>query len=93
MVLNINFPRDFSKEAKIKYTIENNNLLLMGYGCYNSNSERCRNCKLRSFEKGNILDLDIEEVRNNREMGCTEMSDLFFSLKFALDNIDGIKLS
>jgi hypothetical protein len=93
MVLNINFPRDFNKEAKLLYLIKNNELLLKGYGCYNSNSEKCRNCPLKSFKKGNILDIDIEEIKNAKALGCSEMSNLFFSLKFSVDDIVGIKLS
>ncbi len=93
MVLSINFPRDFNREAKIVYLIENNSLLLEGYGCYDSTLKKCRNCKLRGFEKGNILDIDIEDIKKSDERGCSEKSQLFFSLKFDLDDIKGVKIS
>ncbi|WP_372713798.1 hypothetical protein [Ilyobacter sp.] len=93
MVLSINFPRDFDREAKLVYLIENNNLLLEGYGCYNPALEKCRNCKLRSFEKGDILDMDINDIKQSNEKGCPEKSPIFFSLKFDLDDIKGVKIS
>ncbi len=93
MVLSINFPRDFDREAKIVYIIEKNNLLLEGYGCYNPALEKCRNCKLRSFEKGDILDMDIDDIKQSSERGCSEKSQIFFSLKFDLDDIKGVKIS
>lgn len=93
MVLSINFPRDFDREAKIVYIIKKNNLLLEGYGCYNPALEKCRNCKLRSFEKGDILDMDIDDIKQSSERGCSEKSQIFFSLKFDLDDIKGVKIS
>ncbi|WP_319371565.1 hypothetical protein [uncultured Ilyobacter sp.] len=93
MVLNINFPRYFISEVKILYLIKNSKLLLKGYGCHNPNSEKCRNCSLQSFKKGSLLDIDINEVKKNKSIDCAEMSNLFFSLKFEVENIDGIRLS
>jgi len=93
MVLNINFPKDFNSEVKILYLIKNSKLLLKGYGCHNPNSEKCRNCPLQSFKKGTLLDIDIDEVKKKKGVGCTEMSNLFFSIKLEVGNIEGIILS
>jgi hypothetical protein len=93
MVLNINFPKNFSNEVKILYFIKKSKLLLKGYGCHNPNSEKCRNCPLQGFKKGSLLDIDIDEVKNNKGTGCAEMSNLFFSLQFEVGNIEGIRIS
>ncbi|WP_319204041.1 hypothetical protein [uncultured Ilyobacter sp.] len=91
MVLNVNLPKNFNGEAKILYLRKNNNLFLAGYGCYNSNLERCRKCSLQSFKKGDILDIGIDDIKNTEENGCGEMSNPYFSLKFDLGNIEGIR--
>lgn len=93
MVLSINFPRDFDKEAKLVYFIEKNSLFLEGYGCYNPALEKCRNCKLRSFEKGDILDMNIDDIKQSINRGCPGKAPVYFSLKFDLDDIMGVKIS
>lgn len=93
MVLNVNFPRSLNSDAKILFLVKNNNLFLKGYGCYDPNSEKCRNCPLKSFKKGDILNIDIDEIKKAKVVGCAGMSNVYFSLKFSVDDIEGIKLS
>ena len=91
MVLNINLPKNFNIETKILYSANDNNLFLEGYGCYNSNLKKCRNCLIQSFKRGDFLYIDIDDIKNNKVNSCTDMINPYFSLKFDLRNIEGIR--